>query len=82
MAKKKMTAKEFKQILIDVGYWTDSEYERVLNSLSMLEHKQAQEMAQLGLYHGADACERRARTLYDILDARGYYDDIRKEVEA
>ena len=78
---KKMTAKEFKQILIDVGYWCDPEYERVLNSLSLLERKQAEEMEQMGLFHGAEACRRRASEIYDALYDRGYYDDVKYKVE-
>ena len=76
---KKMTAKEFWQIIWDAEERPQGEkdFERVLNALVGYEYNNAKTMDGLGLEAGAEACRSRARSIYDALDARGYYDDVK-----
>lgn len=72
---KKMTAKEFKQVLTDAGMnfeiWG---WEGILNIISIHEDRNSNEMREKGLMAGADGCHRRADSIYNVLKARGYYD--------
>ena len=72
---KKMTLKEFKQILADSG--TDLEfwgYEGILNMISICYDKFARDMKESGL--DGKNYKHRANVIYDALHDRGFYDSV------
>lgn len=74
---KKMTNKEFKEALekanISFDFWG---YEGILNMIAILEKYQKKECLEKGFNASAKACERRRKAIFDILNERGYYDDV------
>lgn len=71
---KKMTAKEFKEILdkANIGFETFG-YEGILNLISIAKNYQAKEYEQLGQKEMANWAQEDSDTIYNALDARGYY---------
>lgn len=77
---KKMTNKEFKQIITDAGMRFEVlGYEGVLNNMSGRYRELANDAASRGSYAVAKTFREIADNIYDALDARGYYDDCRRE---
>lgn len=75
MKSKKMTLKEFKEALERVGWsFENGGWERILNEIACGDQLHAKEMRSMGLNAGARGCEDQAMKIYDILNARGYYD--------
>lgn len=74
---KKMTAKEFWGILESAGVCSSKNFEDILNALVGHEFKREETHRQLGFEASAKACNRKANFIYDALDARGYYNDVK-----
>lgn len=75
---KKMTCKEFKQILAEAG--TDFEsmgWEGILNSISGWYAKCGEDMEKVHLDAGAKRFHDQSRSIYKALESRGYYDDTK-----
>ena len=71
---KKMTAKEFKEILNEANIDFETfGYEGILNLLSIAKHYQAEEYKQLGQKEMANWAREDSDTIYNALNARGYY---------
>ena len=75
MTNKKMTTKEFKEILasadidFDVFGW-----EGLLCMISNNEYHNYEDMKSKGLMAGANARKRSFKTIHDALEKRGYFD--------
>lgn len=75
---KKMTNKEFKQILNDAGISFEIlGYEGVLNNTSGHYREIANDAESRGSYVVAKTFREIADNIYNALDARGYYDDCK-----
>lgn len=76
---KKMTQKEFKQILADSGMPFESYgWEGILNALSGWTRKLAYDLEANNLFAGASKLHDESDAIYKALEARGYYDDCVK----
>lgn len=73
---KKMTLKEFKEVLkeaeIDLDIWG---YEGILNIISGYYMHEVKEEKSMGI--NPKFTERKAYAIYDILTERGFYDDCK-----
>ena len=75
---KKMTNKEFKQILENAGVRFEIlGYEGVLNEMSGRYRQLANELESRGYASAALKFRESADIIYDALDARGVYDDYK-----
>lgn len=75
---KKMTDKEFKQILEDAGMSFEVlGYEGVLNEISGRYRELANEFESRGCASVALKFRETADNIYNALDARGFYDDCK-----
>lgn len=75
---KKMTNKEFKQILENAGMSFEVlGYEGVLNALSGNYRQFANDAESRGSYVVAKTFREIADNIYDALDSRHYYDDCK-----
>lgn len=73
---KKMTKAEFFEVLKKAGE-PDKDFEGVLNTIAVFcwrEVRRAEEDGKEGL---ARAYRDEAHTIHDVLDARGYFDDVK-----
>ena len=76
MANKKMTQKEFKEILASANIDFDVfGWEGILNIIAGNEIRNAKEMENLNLMAGAEARRKSFRTIYNALEERGYFED-------
>lgn len=86
MKAKKMTYKEFKEILRGLhdehltSIYTDNEgnldFESILNSLSIHEKQNSQQESNLGFLAISRTSMKRHDYLFNALDKRGYFDDV------
>ena len=75
---KKMTNKEFKQILENAGVSFEVlGYEGVLNEMSGRYRQLANDLESIGCASAALEFRKTADSIYDALDARGVYDDCK-----
>ena len=75
---KKMTSKEFKEAVNKVGLdFKVCGYEGILNALASGFRTQSREYDTKELKALSDMYLDMANKIYDILDARGYYDDCK-----
>lgn len=72
---KKMTLKEFKEVLEMAGI--SSSYEDILNQLAQNNHRMAEECRQMGLIAATRKCKEIGDVIYEELESRGYYKEVR-----
>lgn len=71
---KKMTGKEFKEVLAMAGLSLD--YEEILNQLSQNNYRMAQQCEEMGCPSAALKCREAADVLSEELNERGYFKDL------
>lgn len=74
---KKMTCKEFKEVLNEVGVGFNS-WEQVLVQIANYQFYEAKDFDKKGLKYGAKGYRDCGLKIVEILDERGFYDNLSK----
>ena len=74
MTRKKITHKEFIEILEKCDCDMYANYDCLLNALACFLHHMSKQSYDFGCVHSGDRDEKRWRAIYHELEKRGYYD--------
>lgn len=73
---KKTTAKEFKELMIEM--YDKFDYDMIINELGLLEFMKSEDYKKRGNHILEEEATKKGNKLYDYLDNKGYYDYLFK----